>query len=305
MQYPTRTIFILIPGTAIKIMVNVSERLQGFLATVISAVQTRMITRTSCSSNEKINNCWNSIPIEWRDDTISDDISFESLYNRQTFKLHLFTIRKMLYLPYLLKSLTGANHEYAHYRMAALAASKQIIQSYQVFRNSSQTAMVMCDLTDFLAFSGALVMVIDLLSRSSDDTNDTQEDWSMIERLITTFKRVSRSLNCIVSRQAAKLLDYLHSAHEGKCHNPDGYRVVIPFFGKVQIQSIPRTQTPKQSHSSELSWLNEIEFSINSSGMGMSPSNVEIGTDWTLLDDSNMTVDWTQAFYGTEYDWFK
>lgn len=258
--------------------------------------------------SREIQDCRDGASQDWWDEKMGPDTPFETLYSRQTLKMCFYTLGKMLYIPYMFTS--SKSPENIPYRMAAVAASRNLVECYQILRSSSQTAIVMCDLMDFLVFSGALVIVMDLLSRrSSHETGEDIEDWKLIKKLINTFKHLSGALECTVASQAGELLNFLHKAHEGTYHNPDGYKAVIPLFGKVSIQSVPTRHEIGNPAvldvSTEIPWLNTIEFGIHSPTEGLAstfPSDIEVDIDWTSFGDFNMDTDCTQIFHGAEYE---
>ena len=244
-------------------------------------------------------------PPEWWNMVPSSDMPFEVVYGHQTAKLQYYLVRKLLHLPYMLKSLT--NNKYEPSRIAALEASRGMLESYQGVHNNSGEGAVMCDLMDFLAFSAALTIVLYLLSPSKqrDPTQDTM-DWHMIREVTKNQKRLSQMLECRVASQASQLLEYLLMIHDGTYTNQDGYEATIPYFGKIKIPGIKESEPQACSlgepnnHSQDTSWFSgPVEFTSSTFGdsfTGNFLSEAELGVDWTSVFEMDMKFDWNQTY---------
>jgi hypothetical protein len=282
---------------------RVSDRNQGLLHISIESME------------EELQKYITMLPDEWWPVMPPEDLPFEALYARQTSKLFLWKLKELSYFPDMLKALEKP-HSSQNSRERAVEACRNMISAYEVFRNSSKSALVICDLMDFLVFNAALVITIHLLaSSSSRNTARDAEDWGIITHLIQTLQQLSRAIECSVADQSATLLQYIYTAHHGIYEGPEEYAAVIPWFGKVRIRSVPRQQGVPSlpSPSSEIrgeSLYSMIEFGIDfvpsdvgsSSGSGSDSwinqyNDYELGIDWTLTENIDWEYDWNQIFY--------
>ncbi|CRG84206.1 hypothetical protein PISL3812_01523 [Talaromyces islandicus] len=255
------------------------------------------------------------IPEDWWLVMPPEDLSFEALYARQVSKMYFWRLKEISYFPEMLEALQNP-HSSQDYRENTVEACRNMISAYEVLRNSSKSALVICDLMDFMVFNAALVIAIHLLASSSTrNTTRDVDDWGIITHLIQTLRQLSRAIECSVAERSATLLEYIYAAHHGTYKGPEEYTAVIPWFGKVKIRSVPRQQetTSLLTPSSEIrddSLHSIIEFGINRvpsgvdypSGCGSDPwlnqfNDYELGMDWTPMDNIDWEYDWNQIFF--------
>ncbi|KAK9235023.1 hypothetical protein V1525DRAFT_421703 [Lipomyces kononenkoae] len=292
------------------IVAHISDRNQGLTETPIDEIETEIQACSTLFPDE----WWSVIPAEY--------MSFDALYSRQVCKMYFFQLQKTLHLPNMLKAFGDPNLHTS--RNIVIEACRNVVSAYEVLRNSSKSALVICDLTDFTVFSAALIITIHLLTPpSSRSTARDADDWDVVTHLAQTFRQLAGTIECSVATQAATLLEYLYGAHHGTYVGPEEYAVFIPWFGKVKIGNVPRRgQTTSLSPPTPLSDMQDrnssslcstIEFGINcaipgslarsESGLWSSQfAGDELGIDWTSLGDIECDYDWTQLFYGAGYE---
>lgn len=255
------------------------------------------------------------LPEDWWPVMPPENLSFEALYGRQASKLYYWRLKELSYFPGMLKALENP-HSCQHNREKTVEACRNMISAYEVLRNSSKSALVTCDLMDFIVFNAALVLTVHLLAPSSSrNTAREADDWCIITHLIQTLRQLSRVIECSVAEQSATLLQYIYTAHHGTYEGPEEYTAMVPWFGKVKICSVPRQQdlpllpTPSSEIRDE-NWCSMIEFGINSvpsavgssSGSGSDSwlnqyNDYELGIDWRLTQTVDWEYDWNQIFY--------
>ncbi|KAK9427163.1 hypothetical protein V1505DRAFT_66787 [Lipomyces doorenjongii] len=113
----------------------------------------------------EIQNCATLFPNEWWSVIPADSMSFDALYSRQVCKIYFFQLQKTLHLPNMLKTFDDPNLQTS--RKITIEACRNLVSTYQVLRNSSKSALVICDLMDFIVFSAALIITIHLLTPPS------------------------------------------------------------------------------------------------------------------------------------------
>jgi hypothetical protein len=276
---------------------------------IIERNQKRQIAdySTTLKIDQELQECYRQIPLEWWNTVPNPSISLGEAYIIQVVRLHYYNLAKLLHIPYLFLSLDNKIYEYN--RLSALSACRDIIRSYQVLRSNSGMALLICDLMDFQVCSGALVLIINLLSQPSQLTpQEASSDWELIHQVIRFQKFLAEGIECRIATQAAQLLEYLSSLHDGTYSGPEYYEAVIPLFGRVRISH------PKKSPHIELNTVQVqgdqflpqsqfVEFSANSLGpfdmasTGEYLPEAELGADWTGNFDVG-NYDWNQVFDG-------
>jgi hypothetical protein len=276
---------------------------------IIERNQNRQIAdySTTLKIDQELQECYRRIPLEYWNTVPNPSISLGEAYIIQVIRLHYYNIAKLLHLPYLFLALNNKIYEYN--RLSALSACRDVIRSYQVLRSNSGLALLICDLMDFQVCSGALVLIINLLSQPSQLTpQEASSDWELIHQVIKFQKYLSEGIECRIATQAAQLLEYLSSLYDGTYSGPEYYEAVIPLFGRVRISH------PKKSPHIELNTVQVqgdqllpqsqfVEFSANSLGpfdmasTGEYLPEAELGADWTGNFDVG-NYDWNQVFDG-------
>jgi hypothetical protein len=254
--------------------------------------------------DQELQQCRSQIPSEWWNSLPSVDTPLKAIYGLGIIRLQFYTAQKMIHLPYMLKSSIDSNYEYS--RLSALDASREIMRSYQMVRTHPDLALAICDVFDFQAFTGAVVIIIDLLSQSSQlETHQEAIDWDLIHNVTLSLKSVSKAMECTVAGQAAELLATLSTFRASVYSGPENYEVVIPMFGKVRI-NCPQKRTAQTEvnplysiENFQQQFIPTLEFSANSfAPFGMTGdilSDTELGIDWTSILNVDTNYDWSQT----------
>ncbi|ORY16368.1 hypothetical protein BCR34DRAFT_440947, partial [Clohesyomyces aquaticus] len=185
------------------------------------------------------------IPSSWLECLTNSTNSVHTNYYIQTAKLQYFLLVKHIHLPYMLKS--SSEPKFLHSRLSTLSASRNLVQTYQQLRGDPRAESIICELMDFQAFSGAMMLILGLLSACDHlprDYAQNAEDLVLVKACIHTLRRTDKLLTCSIARQGAQLLEYLTAALEGSGDVPERFESVIPFFGKVKInrEAVRRAQ---------------------------------------------------------------
>jgi hypothetical protein len=257
--------------------------------------------------HEELRQCRNEMPSEWWDPE-STPLSLQVIYSIQSIKMHYLKLVELLHLPQMPMPSVDANHEC--HKSAGINAAREMIESYQKFRHDCGSTFVMCDLLDFFVFTAAVLIIINLLSRSISLRSDQEaSDWALVKDVSDSLHQVSRQMECSVADQAAQLLDYLSMCYRGTYSGPEVYEAVIPYFGKIRIRQVkkspPIDSAPSnlpRDHLIPLS-LNTVEFSadltppVSHIPAGDYFSDAEMGIDWTSnLDIDSPTYNWNYVF---------
>lgn len=212
--------------------------------------------------------------------------------------VHIFICKLtvLLHLPFAMDQTPGPACEYS--RDKSLRAARELVQAYQTLRGKQATSAVLCDVMDFQALTGAIVLIIYMFKTAhapgSSPTVQEAQDWTLILDLVKHFRKTDTLLNCSVARQAADLLEALSRAFHGQFNEPHPVDVVIPYFGKVSIRPL-RRMTEEQPSTTE------VEFNMHQAMpsepyMGGAFAGTELGIDWTSGFDLGSDFDWSELF---------
>ncbi|KAL3459631.1 hypothetical protein BJX64DRAFT_264454 [Aspergillus heterothallicus] len=249
------------------------------------------------------------VPAQW-DLPNTEDMSLADVFMKQVGKFYYNLLLKNLHFPYMVQRCPSGESKnmYPHSRETAAEAARRMIEDYHSLRRTSHGALLICDLMDFHVFTGAVVLVVHLISRTSEgNRGQDKQDWSRIQNLIQIFEHLSLAMTCTVAKQSAHVLSYLYAAAHGY-YDREPYEAVIPYFGKVRIAPPVQAQPQQQSYIGGSSGSNDEMARLPSPTI---PSTIEFhaqtfcpqGPDSLGLGDADLgTVDWS-SFSGVEFDW--
>jgi hypothetical protein len=239
------------------------------------------------------------MPLEWWITNPGHNVPVHVCYNIQSLKMYYYSTEKLLHMPYMLKS--WVDQKYQYHRVAALEASRESVKCYQALRDGPRFELLYCDLMDFLVFSSAITLAIDLLSRTNEkDSSQDMSDWQLIRSLTAILHHVSIGLECNVAAQAAQLLDYLTAVNDGTFSGTEEYEAFIPYFGKIRIGHPirPKSMLPGVEDLSAQTF-NTVEIDANyywQSSPGDYIWDAELGIDWSTIVPDQENYEWNQTF---------
>ncbi|MCJ1486455.1 hypothetical protein MMC06_006632 [Schaereria dolodes] len=257
---------------------------------------------------------WKStMPATWWDAS-PVKMSVESIFDMYVAKCLYHNIRKILHLPFMLKSFMDRRFEFS--RIATLESSRALIDCYQILRDERRPALLECNLLDFLAFTAAMALVLNLLSSSEPpchNPSQEEDDWNIIKGLIAVLKRASRDGVSTVARQSAKILeDFYERRHGCDASHCDTYQTVVPYFGRITLRAgdafgsrnslAPVSQADNQPNASRESIGNLIQPGVGplisfdsylqpTTGLPYPTQDLEI--DWTSIVNLDLNDDWS------------
>ncbi|KAJ1336175.1 hypothetical protein MN608_02923 [Microdochium nivale] len=254
-------------------------------------------------------------------DTLSSPLGQPFRQSAILFYYHY--VNHLVHLPYVVSGREDNRHLYS--RSVALESAEGMLLAFMRLPTCNGLPVV-CDWLDFATFSGAMVLVVDLLEdekkqqRQHTESQQTQTQrsisgegerlWALVAGCAQTMRRKADLLGCVVSSQSADLLEHLHAARHGVYVGPEEYEVVIPFFGRVRIRHPRKTQHCQQQQQQQQQGCTmlaqtgyeifadhetAVEFNWNVSRAQQSAwgdSTMELGEDWAA-----------QIFLPSENDW--
>ena len=150
--------------------------------------------------------------------------------------------RSLLHLPFMLKAMTDRRFEYN--KIAAVESAREMIARYLVIRPAHGFGSLICKMTDFQVFGGAMILVLNLFDhyRKSGilDHSEADKDQDLITSTTDILRRASVETDGGVATQAARALELFgnikglslpYAESEEHCTA----KVVIPYFGTVVI----------------------------------------------------------------------
>ena len=190
----------------------------------------------------ELDECKDLMPEGWWAMIPSTDVSDDTLFMASVMKMKYHNTRKLLHLPFLLKSYEDSRYGFS--RATCLESARQMIRIYRTMRDEGRPLLKMCDMMDFQAFTATMVFVVELLGHSQVPVHRPPQqdasDWDIVNGIIQDFKRVSRTMVCSVAEQAAQLLqDFYSSHHSHTASRQPLYEATIPYFGKLRIARNP------------------------------------------------------------------
>ncbi|KAI4183802.1 MAG: hypothetical protein L6R41_005181 [Letrouitia leprolyta] len=177
---------------------------------------------------------WNSVP--------GPECGVGDVFDTFVAKSFYHNVRMLLHLPFMLKASTDRRYEYS--RIAALESSREMIATYHLLRHPLEPLIVVCNVIDFQVFTGAMLLIINLLGNhdSSSGVDRASSDWDIILNLIKALDTViegetGRHSDGVAAQARTVLKDLVKARFCVESPPPDGtYQAVIPYFGKIRIR---------------------------------------------------------------------
>ncbi|KAI9737810.1 MAG: hypothetical protein M1834_009179 [Cirrosporium novae-zelandiae] len=205
---------------------------------------------TTAKIDQELQDCKNTIPLDWWTTSPSIDMSLEKLHDMFRAKFCYHHVRRFLHLPFMLKVSSDIRYEYS--RVVTLESSREMIKVYQILRNPQRPAITICDVVDYQAFTTSMSLIINLLTYSQSyvprDLQQDELDWDIIYNLKQYLRQFSEERPCSVATQAVRLLDDFCRARYG-LPNPGDHicQVAIPYFRVVRVSSVQGTSSNNDS----------------------------------------------------------
>jgi hypothetical protein len=174
----------------------------------------------------------------------ADGHDFDAIHVRLHQQLFFFHLRLYIYLPFL----SGSEENSVHgsiVRVASMEAARQLLRRYLSLHSDVEgLSPSECKLVDFMAFTGAIVLLLGCSSSSGPRTSSDGNDIETVLSLIRCLQRQENQENCPIASQCRKTLTVLLS------RSSTDEEVRIPFFGTVVKkgdQTVEQTAPADQS----------------------------------------------------------
>jgi hypothetical protein len=273
--------------------------------------------------DQELEECKNVMPKHWWETEPGEHMPLAEIANMFSAKFTYQNIRKLLHLPFMLKSAPDPRYHFS--RIAALEASREMIKYYRIMRDVDRPVFSECVLADFQVFTAAMVLLLNLLGQLSHSkgwppSDQTESDWDIITSITNDLRRVAKAGSPGVASQASRMLDDLCQLRFSASDNGNKtYQASIPYFGKLTIRMGQAARAPS------LEPTQEVQDRVSS------PVNSAIGFDelfgdqiitfdrhfplpdddqpwqqmepgWSGMPDFNLYNDWTWSLMDHEFD---
>jgi hypothetical protein len=229
--------------------------------------------------DEEMNELAKSFPGAWwelPDHVRADGRDFDEIHVRLHQQLFFFHLRLYIYLPFLGSSEENSAHA-SIVRVASTEAARQLLRRYLSLHSDAEgLSPSECKLVDFMAFTGAIVLLLGCSSPSGPRMSSAGNDMEAVLSLIRCLQRQENQENCPIASQCRKTLTVLLST------SSTDEEVRIPFFGTVVKKGDHTVQQTAQADQSL------ITSSITGDGRAFpagQPSSSTTGTNSTLLSE--------------------
>lgn len=180
--------------------------------------------------DEEMNDLATSFPGTWWElpnRVQVDERDFDEVHVRLHQQLFFFHLRLYIYLPFL----SGSEEDSVHgsiLRVASMEAARQLLRRYLSLHSDAEgPSPSECKLVDFMAFTGAIVLLLGCSSSSSSMLSSDKNDIEAVLSLVRCLQRQENQENCPIASQCRKTLNVLLS------RSSTDEEVRIPFFGTV------------------------------------------------------------------------
>jgi hypothetical protein len=217
-----------------------------------------------------------SFPETWwelPDRVQADGRDFDAIHVRLHQQLFFFHLRLYIYLPFLSGSEENSVHG-SMVRVASMETARQLLRRYLSLHSDAEgLSPSECKLVDFMAFTGAIVLLLGC-SRSSGPrmSSDGNDDIEAVRSLIRCLQRQENQENCPIASQCLKTLTVLLSR---SCTDEE---VRIPFFGTVVRKG---DQTVEQTAQADQSFITNSNTGDSHALPAGQPSSSTTGTNST------------------------
>ncbi|CAG9989100.1 unnamed protein product [Clonostachys byssicola] len=180
--------------------------------------------------DEEMNDIATSFPETWwelPDRAQADGHDFDEIHIRLHQQIFFFHQRLYIYLPFL----GGSEENSVHgpiVRAASMESARQLLRRYlSLHSDAEKPSQSECKLVDFMAFTGAIVLLLGFSSSSGPRISSDGNDIEAVLSLIRCLQRQENYENCRIASQCRKTLTVLLS------RSSTDEEVRIPFFGTV------------------------------------------------------------------------
>lgn len=225
--------------------------------------------------DEEMNELATSLPETWwelPDLVRADGHDFDEIHVRLHQQLFFFHLRLYVYLPFLSDSEKNSVHG-SIVRVASMEAARQLLRRYLSLHSDAEgPSPSECKLVDFMAFTGAIVLLLGCSGSSGPRISDDGNDIEAVLSLIRCLQRQENQENCPIASQCRKTLTVLLS------RSSTDEEVRIPFFGTVVRKA---DQTVEQTAQADQSFMTGSKTGDSHDLPAGQPSSSTTGTNST------------------------
>ncbi|KAH8892898.1 hypothetical protein GQ53DRAFT_764006 [Thozetella sp. PMI_491] len=225
--------------------------------------------------DEEMNELATSFPETWWElpgRVQADGHDFDEIHVRLHQQLFFFHLRLYIFLPFLSSSEENSVHG-SIVRVASMEAARQLLRRYLSLHSDAEgLSPSECKLVDFMAFTGAIVLLLGCSSSSGPRMSSDGNDIGAVLSLIRCLQRQENQENCPIASQCRKTLTVLLS------RSSTDEEVRIPFFGTVVRKG---DQPVEQTAQADQSFITNSNTGDSHAFPAGQPSSSTTGTNFT------------------------
>ncbi|KAJ5771201.1 uncharacterized protein N7511_003252 [Penicillium nucicola] len=187
--------------------------------------------------DEELQDSWNAMPIHLRSENPSLGERREHYLERVPLQFMLKLLRALLHLPLMLQAPHKPQFRPCH--KIAIDSAREGLSLYKVLR--STTKPYLCKMTDFMAFTLCMLLIVHLHGYSDESpdhsTEQDQKDWGLVENVVGILRRAATEPGGSVAVESANILGAIFDNRELRpdCCNMSSCKITVPYFGTITV----------------------------------------------------------------------
>ena len=149
-------------------------------------------------------------------------------------------MRTLLHMPFMLQHPQDPRYRYSY--QTAIQSARESLAIYKVLRSGSIPYAYTCKMSDFMAFTMGMLLVVHLHGYSDDKSRYSKKqnasDWELLRELIVILRKASTENGGSVAAESANVLGSIFANRNKKRKFRSGLsscRITIPYFGSITV----------------------------------------------------------------------
>ena len=173
-------------------------------------------------------------------------------FDRLMIHIWYFQLEALAHLPFMLRAATERRFEYS--KFSCLKASREMIYRYLALRQVENSSFC-CKVIDFGALVATVILLLGLLevplaSESRETMEEKQSDRGLVQAVMALMVELETMSGDVVAKQCGNVIQTLLAAESPAGPNGGNLRLMIPYFGTINIVRPPATPIRKQAEDS-------------------------------------------------------
>lgn len=189
-------------------------------------------------------------------------------------------MRTLLHMPFMLKHPHDPRYRYSY--TTAIQSARESLAIYKVIRDSSAHDSNTCKMSDFMAFTMGMLLIVHLYGYSDDKSRYSKKqdasDWELLRELISILRKTSAQKGGSVAAESANVLGSMLANRSKKRRNANSSKsackITIPYFGSITVVPTKRAlQAPTSENETGTArlWPSDHQMSAQNSSQIYTP----------------------------------